>query len=334
MKNIIHFTIAAALAASGFANAQAFSKPSGYVTLGSSSSTSIPANSEVALSVTLDRPTEYTGKVKTKVGNVITFEGTPFTAGAFTEPETPYQILVASGAEIGLRGLISVNDASSVTIGAVVVGELANLQVDDVISISKTWTLSSFFPNTFPAGTRVLAYTGTTVGENLAANLQYVWSGTAWLQLVGGSGNASNTILYPGESFILQTGPTPIPNFVTTGAVPTVPARTVISKLGANSQDNRISVTSPVDEPISGLGLGFTPGDRLLAYNNGASGKNKAPNEVLVWNGSSWIGLVGLSGNQRLYKLKAGVGYVYKRASTAPTGEISWKATQSYLDNL
>lgn len=342
MKTLIPLTALAALAAAGLSYAQestaAYSKPSGYITLGNpdgnEATPDVPANSEVTVSISLDRPTEYAGVISAINGSQISFTTPGFTDSGFADPAVPYQILVTSGDEIGFRALISANNTTSVSVSAVIAGDLAGLSVGDKVAISKTWTLKTFFPTTFPVGTRVLAFSGTTAGENLASGLQYVWNGSDWLQLVGGSGIQSNAILYHGESFIVQTGSTAITNFVVTGVVPTTPGRVNISKLAAGSQDNRIAITSPVDQPIIESGLGFTPGDRLLAFNSTSTGKNKAANVTLVWNGASWIGLSGVSGNQDQYLLKAGVGYVYKRVSTAPTGDVDWVQTQSYLDDL
>ncbi|MBK1883496.1 TIGR02597 family protein [Luteolibacter pohnpeiensis] len=339
MKPFISYSILAALAACGAASAQVTAKttPVGYVSLGvTDGSAAVPANTDVAISIPLQRSTEFSGAVTSVSGSVISFSSASFEADEFSsDSSTPYICVVTSGDGEGLMALVTATSTDSLTVSVVGGGDLSAVVAGDMVSVSKAWTLSSFFSSDLPAGTRVLAFSGTTAGENLASNLQYVWSGSSWVQLVGGSGTASNTILYPGESFILRSGATAIESLIVSGEVPTYASGALISKLGTGNQDNRISFFSPVDQTIGSLGLGFTAGDRLLAFNNASTGVNKAASEILVWNGTDWIGLLGVSGIQTdAYTIKAGVGYVYRRVSTAPVGDIDWTATPSYVSEL
>jgi len=342
MKTLIPFTLAAALAASGFSHAQtAFSKPSGYVTLGNADSNpatpDVPADTDVTVSIPFERDSEFSGNVTGVSGNVLSFANAGFTANQFVSSVTPYQITITSGAQAGLIGVISANSATSITVGSVIVGSLSGVEVNGTagFKISKAWTLGTFFPSTFPAGTNVLAYSGTAIGQNLPADLGFVWSGTAWIQIIGSGGNGSNTMIFPGESLVVRTGAQPINQFVVTGAVPLTTSRTVVSKLQANTpQDTRLSFTIAVDQPIENL-QGAQAGDNLLAFNNSSVGKNKAAAEILVYSGTQWIGIAGVSGSQNgIYKLKAGHGYVLRRQGSAPIGDITYSLAPNYTSGL
>jgi uncharacterized protein (TIGR02597 family) len=324
----LSLSIFAAAAACGFASAQtAFTTPVGYVSLGNTTGVNaVPANTDVAVSVPLLREAEFTGVISSTTANTITLAGTPWVDGQWASPGTPYLVTITSGAENGFTALVTANNTSTLTVSPVTSGNLAS--ATGSIQIHKAWTLISLLPSgTVPTGTRVLAYSGTVVGENLAANLVYVWTGTQWTQLVGGSGLANSTILYPGEAFIVRAAASPVPKLVIAGTVPVSNSRLDIVKLAAPNQDNRVAFISPVDEVIGQSGLG------LLAFNNETTGINKAANEVLVWTGSAWTGLVGVSGNQtNTYTLKAGRGYVYRRVASAPSASVvDWNNQPSFL---
>ena len=339
MKSIFaHAMLAALLAsASAYGQTEAKTTPVGYVSLGNTSGgNAVPANTDVAVSVPLANPTEFAGIVASVTSTTLTVSGSPGWSTNKWAPNaaTPYHVAIGDGSQKGLMGLVTGNTADTLTITLVNGASLASVPASSSVKIFKAWTLKTMFP-ALPVGTRVLAFSGNVAGENLASDLQYVFSGTAWLQTVGGSGNADNVILYPGESFLIRTGNNPIVSLSIAGEIPTFSQRGDLVKLSSANQDNRISFFSPVDVVIGQSGLGFTPGDRLLVFDNAATGQNKAASIILVWSGSDWIGLAGVSGSQgAVFKLKAGQGYVYRRASTAPVGTVDWIADQPYAGAL
>lgn len=339
MKSFLSKALLVTLAATAtsFGQTEAKTTPVGYVSLGNTSGGSaVPANTDVSVSVPLENPTEFSGAISSATSTTITVSGTPAWSSNqwSSNAATPYHVAIADGTQKGLLGLITGNTADTLTVTFVNGGTLGSIPAASGIKIFKAWTLKTLLPSV-PVGTRVLAFSGNVAGENLASDLQYVYSGTAWLQTVGGSGNADNAILYPGESFIIRTGNNPITSLVISGEVPTFSHRIDLVKLASATQDNRVAFFSPVDVVIGQSGLGFTPGDRLLVFDNTSTGQNKSASIILVWNGSDWIGLAGVSGSQgSTFKLKAGQGYVYRRASTAPVGVVDWKSDQPYAGNL
>ena len=338
MKTYIPYSLLAALAACGMASgaSTAYTTPVGYVSLGDTAgANAVAANTDSMISVPLARPAEYAGTVASVGANTLTVSGTPsWTTNQFTS--VPYCLVVKSGAQKGLFAVITANTVDTLTL-TVTTGVLSGVVAADQVVIAKCWTLGSFLPIAgIPTGTTLLAYNGTTPGINLAANLIYTKGPSNWIQTFGGSGDATNHILYPGESFILRTGANPVPSLVISGEVPTWNSRTSINKLTATGtgQDNRISYFSPVGEALSLSSIPASTGDALLIFNNVAIGKNKAASAIITKGPTSWVGTFGLSGNQDAYQLIGGVGYVYRRAASAPAGSLDWNDAQGYQSGL
>jgi hypothetical protein len=115
------------------------------------------------------------------------------------------------------------------------------------------------------------------------------------------------------------------------GSVPMVAHRFILRKLSApgTAQDIRIGYSSPVPEKIGSLGLGFTSGDRLLVFDNSAAGMNKSASINLLYSNGVWLN-AGVDVTNS-FELQPGFGYVFRRASAAPTGSVVWTDIQSYL---
>ena len=317
----------------------AYSKPVGYVTLGNADNDpmtpDVPANTDVTVSIPLERPSELAGKITGIAGNTIEFADAGLLENSLADPNTPYQLTITSGQmEEGLIALVAANTSSSVTVSSVIVGNLSQVQIDDAFSVSKAWTLGTFFPANLPPGTTVFAFSGMVSGTNLAPDERYSYSGTDWFQTLGSGGNGSKTLLFPGESLFVRSS-VAINDLVVTGSVPTAVSRTVVRKLSAMiPQDTRISITTPTDQPIENL-TGVQPGDFLYAFDNKSVGQNKSPNEILAYSGTEWFGTTGVTGPQNgIYKLKAGQGYILRRPANAPVGDITISLIPDYVDDL
>lgn len=321
------------LGACHFAAAQAVTNPVGYVKIGDTTDgqPAIKANTDVVVSIPLHRPAEFYGNVASATATTITLSGSPaWTSNQWASAGAPYLVTVTSGTENGFTGLITANTASALTVTPVTLGSLTNLTSADTIKIHPAWTLISLFPSgTFSPGVRVLAFSGTYSGINIAPDLNYVWSGTNWLKGVTVS---NSDILYTGEAFIIRSSGTAVQTLTVTGEVPDVKSRTVITKLVAGvAQDTRIGYLSPVDEVIgdSGLSSALTAGDQLYAFNNSTQGINKAPTVNLVWSGTNWY--QGVTIVTSSYPIQAGQGYMIRRKATAPQGATDWVDRQTYL---
>lgn len=338
------YALLAAAAATGMALGQtAYTTPVGYVALGDTTAgqPAVKANTDVAISIPVNRPTEYAGAVSATTSTTITLGGSPaWTANQWVPgAASPYLVTIKSGTENGFVGLITSNTADTLTVTAVTGGSLVapNVAAGDKVQIHKAWTVNAFIPAaSVPQGTRLLVYLGTSQGVNLAPNATYQTNASGnW---VNGPTNVNNNILYPGESYVLRSpAASQIATLTVSGEVPTANSRTYIDKLNASlGQDTRISYVGAGEEILGNSGLvaalGIVNGDRLLAFNNNAAGINKAPNETLQYNGTQWRnGPTDVTGT---YTLKAGRGYVLRRVSTAPVGSLDWKDTPTYVPSL
>lgn len=341
MKTYLSYSFILAAAASSLATGQtAYTTPVGYVSLGDNTAgqPAIKAGTDSAISIPLNRATEFAGEVASVTATTITVSGSPAWATAPQQwapnADTPYLISICSGTENGFVGLITSNTANTLTIQSVTMGSLTNVAATDKVKIYKAWTLITLFPSgTFTPGVRLFGFSGITAGINLAPDLNYLWNGTNWTK----SGVISNKIiLYSGESFFVRTLATAaVQSLTISGEVPTSNSRTIIDKITAGvAQDTRLAYISPVDEPIgsSGLSSKLTPGDRLFGFNSATAGINKAPSDNVLWNGTNWT-LSGAIVNTT-YTLKSGKGYFVRRLASAPVGSADWKDQPSYIPSL
>jgi uncharacterized protein (TIGR02597 family) len=198
----------------------------------------------------------------------------------------------------------------------------------DQIDIVPYWTPSSLLGGTVATGSRLLLFPTNVAGTNLASQTTIVRGPTAWFI---GAANADHHALGYGQSFVFRNQTANPQTVSMVGGVPMISHRHILRKLSASgtAQDIRIGFSSPVPEVIGNLNMGFTAGDRLLVFDNSAVGMNKSAAVTLVYSGSAW--LQGPTNVSATFQLQPGFGYIFRRASTAAAGTVSWSATQSYL---
>lgn len=108
--------------------------------------------------------------------------------------------------------------------------------------------------------------------------------------------------------------------------------RAIIRTFAANApQDHWVGYSSPVPTPIGESGLGFSPGDNLLVFDNAALGKNKSASQILVYTGTAWLDTNGFANVSTTFNLQPGVGYILRKAQTASAQNFVWQDLQSYL---
>ena len=338
MKTYIPYSLILAVAASGmaFGAETAYTTPVGYVTLGDTTAgqPSLKARTDALLTVPVDKATAYAGLVASVAGgNQIILQGTPaFTGTQWTA--TPFVAKIQSGTKSGFYALITLNSGNSVTVSLPTGQNLVGIVSGDKIAIKPAWTAKSLFASSaLPADTELYQYNGVAPGINVASSSLFVWDGTDWID--GVTGNPSDPIVYPGELFVLRNvGNSAIPSIVVSGEVPVAGFTNLITNFGAGQQDLPFGVASPVDQTLSQAGLVAVASadDELNIYNNGATGINKAASTVFVFDGAGWLDAVTGNPVPSTYTLKAGVGFVYRRAAAKPT--ITWTATPSYIPSL
>lgn len=316
---------------------QAKSDIVGYISLGNTTGgVAVPANTDVTFSVPLANKTEYYSTVSASSSTSVTLvSGTLGNVVDFSTGD-PYVVTVTSGSQEGAAALIDSNLGDVISITNTNQGDFAALATSDTVGISKAWTISSVFDQVLPAGTQVFAFDSSTQNINESSTQGYVTNGSGdWFQIIGGSGPANDTILYPGESFIIRTAGDAIASLSLSGVVPEYNSRVDVAKTASgNDQDVRIAYNSPVSETVIDSGLGFNPGDQLLIFDQTSTGINKSATKGIVWSGSSWFGIIGLTGPQDDFVLEAGEGYVYRHAANSPTQDNDWNNQQTYRNNL
>lgn len=341
MKKFLSYSLLAAAAAAGVSFAEtATTPPVGYVSLGAEGSVAVPANSEVTLAVPLFKPAVATQLVSSVSGSTITVQGS-LTAGAFNTPANaaPYLVEIVSGQLSGLHGLVTSNTANTITLSLGGGDTITQLQLGDKLVIREAWTLETLLASSsMPDGVQLAAFDVQNGVDNSSSSLFLKNS------LFGGWINGANfspaahTVLYPGESFILiNNTSTPIPSIVVAGEVPLSKSRIRLYKDNATTaQDTRIGYVSPVSQVLNDAGFVPAEGDQLLVYSQNATGVDKSASQILIFNTlfGGWIDGSNFSPVGATFKLQGGMGYVYRRAASAPVGDQVISNQQSYISGL
>jgi uncharacterized protein (TIGR02597 family) len=324
--------LALALLAPGvlFAQTTAKTTPVGYSTLALGG---IPSGGDAFLSVPLDRGTASAGSIASITGdNEINIQGAPgYTAAQWTA--TPHIIKVTSGSKNGFYALITANDSDTLTVNLPTGQTLAGVTAGDKVEVQQAWTASSFLGSAIPADTELYQYSGITPGTNVAADFLYIYDGSSWLD--GVSGEPVDPVMYPGEAFVLRNvSASAIPAIVVSGQVPVSKYTNIITNYGDGQQDLPFGIVSPIDQTLaeSGLTAIAAADDEVNFYDNAATGVNKAPFSSIVFDGTDWLDAVSGEPVSADFKIKAGEGFVYRRAAGSPT--VNWSISPSYIPSL
>ncbi|HYF35379.1 MAG TPA: TIGR02597 family protein [Prosthecobacter sp.] len=317
-----------------FAQNEAFTDPVGFV------SHTVPAQSDAVLAVPLYRSPAFRGVIQSISSNVITVAGTPaWTANQFvqvigTQNDT-FAVMIASGAKEGLTAKITANGTNTLTVELDPAESLTGIKSEatdpgaaDQIDIVPYWTPSSLLGSTVANGSRLLLFPTNVAGINLSSSTTIARTSSGWFI---GATNSDHFSLSFGQSFVFRNQTANPQTVALVGGVPMVSHRHILRKLSAagTAQDIRIGFSSPVPEIIGNLTLGFNPGDRLLVFDNSATGINKSASITLSYTASGWF--QGPTNVTSTFQLQPGFGYIFRRASTAAPGTVTWSATQSYL---
>jgi len=255
--------------------------PVGFVTVGVAAGTG-SAKRNTLFSLPLLETESINGQVAGTItgitANSISNSNAGWTAGALSDPATPYLIMITSGPAEGRMFLI----ASSASTGGAIAGtantattatvsSVDSAQVDlttlgirtgtDTYRIFPCDTLSSFFGT--PASTGIQGGTAagnadTVVLVSNGSSRTYFYSATAnrWAQVGLGSPDASNVALIPYYGIQYARLPSTPLSFVITGSVPTIKRQVGVK----NSGTSLVSQFWPVDSTLIGLGLQNMPG--------------------------------------------------------------------------
>jgi uncharacterized protein (TIGR02597 family) len=320
----------ACLTASQAAFAQVYTAPAGYVSLGDTTAgqPAVKANTDVWISIPLNKPSIFGGTISSVSTNVITLTGSPALTNLTTVPHT---LTITSGTGEGIIALITANTANTVTVSIAAGDSLTGVTTPDAVTISPAWTVLGFLGNTMPVGATLYTYPASGP-RNSSAEGVYEWNGSNWIDNVNTGEPADNDVLYPGETFVLRNPTaTPITTFVVSGEVPMANSRIVVGANGAAGGDKAISFFSPVNQPIgtSGLSAFAQNGDIVYGFNNNSSGRNKSASSVHEYIDGNWIDQVNTGEADNTFSLGAGKGFIFRRPGAR--SQIVWNSPQVYL---
>ncbi len=264
-----------------FAQETATTDPVGFVTVGVTAGTGA-AKKNTLFSLPLLETESIDGQVAGTItevtANTISNSNANWTAGALSNPATPYLIQITSGAAEGRMFLISssANTGGAIagapnTATTVTVSSLDASQVDltslgivtgtDTYKIYACDTLSSFFGTPASSGVQggsSAANADTIIAVVNGSSSTYFYSTTnnRWSRVALGSPDSSNVPLLP--YYGIQYGRlanTPL-SFVVTGSVPTIDRQVSIK----NSGPTLLAQYWPADSTLGSLGLQNLPG--------------------------------------------------------------------------
>lgn len=284
----------------------------GFVTVGITAGTgTVKRNTlfSVPLMETESIAGQVAGTITGVTASTISNSSAGWTAGALSQPATPYLIQITSGAAEGRLFLIasSANTGGAIagtanTATTVTISSIDSTQVDlttlgivpgtDTYKIYACDTLSSFFGT--PETTGVLGGTSAATADTIVlvangASQTYFYKSDAtpprWSRLFVGSPDASNTPLVPYSGVqYARLANSPLSFFVT-GGVPTEPRKMAIK----NSGTTLVSQFWPTDSTLASSGLSsiVTPGasasvaDTVILTSAGAA-------KTYFYDGTNW----------------------------------------------
>ena len=315
--NITRFSLAAAFASSvlltgvnGQSTTTATTEPVGFVTVGITAGTG-SAKKNTLFSVPLLETEAIDGQVAGTITGVtastISNSNAGWTAGALSQPATPYLIQITSGEAEGRLFLISssantggavagtANTGTTVTVSSIDTTQV-NLTTLGIVSGTDTYkifacdTLSSFFGTPATSGVQggtAAASADTIVAVSNGVPSTYFYSTTSvkWVKVAFGSPDASNVALLPYYGIQYSRLANTALSFVVTGQVPTQQREVAVK----NSGTTVVSQFWPSDTTLgtSGLSTVVTSGasatlaDTVILTANGVV-------STYFYNGTNW----------------------------------------------
>jgi hypothetical protein len=306
-------TVIAALAiTAAHAQETATTDPVGFVTIGITAGSGTTKKNTLFSLPLLETEAiagQVAGTITGITSNTISNSNAGWTAGALSNPSTPYLIQITSGAAMGRMFLIAssaatggaiagaANTATQVTISSldatqVDLTSLGILEGEDTYKIFACDTLSSFFGT--PDTTGVQGGTSAANADSIVAvangsSATYFYSTTnnRWSRVALGSPDASNVPLLPYYGIqYARLASSPL-SFVVTGAVPTIERQVAIK----NSGPTLLAQYWPADSTLGSIGLQNVPGwqagasasvaDTVILTSSGSA-------STYFFNGTNW----------------------------------------------
>lgn len=305
-----------------------FTDPVGYVKLGNTTAgqDAVAAYTDVNLALPLEAESAFSGLVAATTATTITIQGSPTWTTDQWVPASgaPYTAIISSGAENGIRGLITNNSSDTLTIAVTTPGALTNVAVGDSIQIRKCWTLGTIFANAAVTDNcQILVFDETKSGVNHGSAINYLFFGGNWYNATNGL-VSNDIVLHPGESFVFRSSAASIPSFTLFGDVPTASSRIDLTKDGLGAEDTEIAHPSPTPKTVGSLSIPAQDNDQLLVYDNTSNGINKGSTVNLIYAAGSWYDASTGSNVSATFKLPPGQGFVFRRSAATTSVPLEW----------
>ncbi len=285
MKYTTITTLAALLLGSASASAQeAFTNPSGYVTVEVTPASSVGSTATTAFSVSLRKSKKLSGVATDVTGAVVTMSGqtwTPTTEWATSSIPHLLYITNANGVQ---SFLITANTADTLTVA---VPSGYTLETDFADDAAVFIIEASTIGNLFETASADVDFVQNSL-EALADNL-YLWNGTGWTPYwysssletwtSNGFTSSNNDVVFPDDGIFVIRRSTDALSLVFTGSVPT---QNQLTRIPAGS--SFIGSKYPVDAKLKDMGLLNLPG-----WNSDALETNA--DTLYLWNSaaSAWV---------------------------------------------
>ena len=304
-----------------------------------------PANSDVIVGVPFNQQAIGEYAVASVTGTGLTVAGSPWTAGAYNNL---YYVRMTSGTADGRWATVSSNTANELVLADT--SFLGDLAVGDTFALYPHQTLSKVFPDGL-AGRSFIASTGSgfglqiktrvllwtpTVGTNQSpAQTYYFHESGQWRTLAGA--NADNTVIAPNAVMVVRNSEDRELEYVVQGSVH-LDAQAQVLQTHASPDDTYTFTGRPVPVKLKELGLGGTPAfqsstgsgfglvikDKLLVFNNAATGTTKAPVATYYYHESGqWRTLAGANADD--VEIGPSAGMVIRKIAGTP-GDDVWTA--------
>lgn len=251
----------------------------------------VPANSDVLVSVPVNNSIEVELTTSSVAGSVITVPNTPdfaagdFDAGSFVK----YYVRFIDGPAAGLWASVTANSETTLTIDNAAVAALASAGGGDQIRVYKHHTLDSVFPAellgvSFVDQTQVLLY-GDADTQNKAPGAGGIFTYATFFNL-GWGVNAERPLL-PEQAFVIRNSSNTDLTFAVTGIAPDHPVAYLLD--GGVAKDTAIGTGYPVPVTVESSGLGGEDQRQILLQ--GTSGQNQTPGSAGIFTFATFFNL-------------------------------------------
>ncbi len=310
----------------------------------------IPANTEVPVSIPFTQKAEGTYTVNTKVADTgVTVSGSPFTADEYNDM---YYVRFTK------KGYwTTITDTGTNQLNFENTDILDNIVAGDEFKIYPHHTLESVFPDSkenesfiastgsglnLTINTKVLMWEDS-VGNNQSPTDTYYWHEDGEWRKFGDSGNFDDTIIDPDDMLAIRNTSEYDLDFRSEGYVYKGALAITLSRSAASDNDTQTTTGWPVPiklkdmglggtdafESSTGSGLGLVIKDKLLVWDNSDEGTNKSPKHTYYYHEDGEWRKFGQSGSFNDTKIDPSAGILIRSVSGASVEE-TWTSNAPY----